>query len=227
MSHENKILIVDDNLDNVELLSERFGVMGYRVATAHDGREALEKVASEEPDLIILDVVMPYLDGFEVCHRIKSDPKTSRTPVILLTARKEVPDKVRGFHTGADDYITKPFNPRELVARVEALLERRSTEQKLATAEKLGALGLMAEGVAHEVRNPMFSIGGFARRIQKSLPQGDPVREYAGHIIFEVERLERMVNGVLQFKTLMAYPFEPVELGALIRTVRRELAPPH
>jgi two-component system sensor histidine kinase/response regulator len=222
MTHNETILVVDDNADNLDLLEKRFRSMGYNVATARDGEEALERVAQLSPDLVILDVMMPRMDGFEACHRLKSDPATRRIPVILLTARKEVPDKVKGFHTGADDYVTKPFNPRELVARVEALLDRRSSEQRQATAEKLGALGLMAEGVAHEVRNPMVTIGGFARRILKTAPPDSQVHEYAGHIVKEVERLEQMVDAILRYKNIVVRPYDPVDVGAAARAVLEE-----
>ncbi|MBE0618246.1 MAG: response regulator, partial [Proteobacteria bacterium] len=216
MTSPPKILVVDDNPDNVELLEKRLKAMGYRTCAAYDGEEALVRVAAEEPDLVILDVMMPKLDGFEVCRRLKTDEGTRRIPVIMLTAKREVPDKIRGLDTGADDYVTKPFNPQELMARVRSLLNLRSLHEKRVTEEKLGALGQMAEGVAHEVRNPMVTIGGFARRIRDRLPEDDPLREYAEHIIKEVERLETMVEEIVRFKALMISPYEPVDLVEVV-----------
>ena len=215
MTGRAKILVVDDNADNVELLTKRLVAGGYRTCEAYDGEQALEAVAREEPDLVILDVMMPKLDGFEVCRRMKSEERTRQVPVILLTAKREVPDKVRGLDTGADDYVTKPFNPQELMARVRSLLNQRTFQDRRVKEEKLGALGQMAEGVAHEVRNPMVSIGGFARRIRDRLPEGDPLREYAQHIIKEVERLETMVEDIVRFKALVVAPYQPVDLVAL------------
>jgi len=211
-----KILVVDDNADNVELLAKRLKALGYSTCEAYDGEQALVRVAEEDPDLIILDVMMPKLDGFEVCRRLKTDERTRTIPVIMLTAKREVPDKIRGLDTGADDYVTKPFNPQELMARVRSLLTLRTLQEKRATEEKLGALGQMAEGVAHEVRNPMVTIGGFARRIRDRLPEEDPLREYAEHIIKEVERLETMVEEIVRFKALMISPYEPVDLRAVV-----------
>ncbi|MBI5444733.1 MAG: response regulator [Deltaproteobacteria bacterium] len=218
MSNVSKILVVDDNVDNVELLTKRLKASGYRTCEAYDGEQALEKIEEEEPDLVILDLMMPKLDGFEVCRRLKTDEKKRFIPIIMLTAKREVPDKIRGLDTGADDYVTKPFNPQELMARVKRLLALRSSHEKRVTEEKLGALGQMAEGVAHEVRNPMVTIGGFARRIRDKLPPGDTLREYADHIIKEVERLETMVEEIVRFKTLMISPYEPVDLKELAET---------
>jgi signal transduction histidine kinase len=212
VSNAAKILVVDDNVDNVELLTKRLKASGYRTCEAYDGEQALEKVEEEEPDLVILDLMMPKLDGFEVCRRLKTDERKRFIPIIMLTAKREVPDKIRGLDTGADDYVTKPFNPQELMARVKRLLAMRSSHEKRVTEEKLGALGQMAEGVAHEVRNPMVTIGGFARRIRDKLPPGDTLREYADHIIKEVERLETMVEEIVRFKTLMISPYESVDL---------------
>jgi two-component system, sensor histidine kinase and response regulator len=219
VSSPAKILVVDDNVDNVELLTKRLRASGYRTCEAYDGEQALEMVDREDPDLIILDLMMPKLDGFEVCRRLKTDDKKRFIPVIMLTAKREVPDKIRGLDTGADDYVTKPFNPQELMARVKRLLTARSSHEKRVTEEKLGALGQMAEGVAHEVRNPMVTIGGFARRIRDKLPPGDVLREYADHIIKEVERLETMVEEIVRFKTLMISPYEPVDVKELVEGV--------
>ncbi len=216
---KKRILIVDDNVDNVDLLSKRLVPMGFDVDVAYDGVEALERVDRVAPDLIVLDVMMPKMDGFEVCRRIKSDPATDSIPIILLTAKKEIPSKIKGLEIGADDYVTKPFNPKELSARIRGLIKRSHSEKKRATDEKMGALGLMAEGVAHEVRIPMVSIGGFARRIYKQLPEDDPLREYAHHIITEAERLENMVEAIVKFKTLMISPHEKIMVKNLVSEV--------
>ena len=216
MTARPKILVVDDNADNVELLTKRLAASDYLTCAARDGEQALEMVAREAPDLVILDVMMPKLDGFEVCRRLKSDDRTRQLPVIMLTAKREVPDKIRGLDTGADDYVTKPFNPQELMARVRSLLHQRSLQDRRVKEEKLGALGQMAEGVAHEVRNPMVSIGGFARRIRDRLSEDDPLRAYAQHIIKEVERLEAMVEDIVRFKALVVAPYQPVDLRAVL-----------
>jgi two-component system alkaline phosphatase synthesis response regulator PhoP len=120
---KKKVLVVDDELDIVDLLTYNLKKEGYDVISAHNGEEALKKAASK-PDLIILDLMMPVLDGFETCKRLKNDPSTTSIPVIFLTARSGEVDEVVGLELGADDYIQKPISPRKLVARVKALLRR-------------------------------------------------------------------------------------------------------
>ena len=118
-----KVLVVDDERDIVDLLTYNLKKEGYDVVSANNGNEALKKAASK-PDLIVLDVMMPVLDGFETCRRLKADPATSSIPIIFLTARSGEVDEVIGLELGADDYIQKPISPRKLVARVKALLRR-------------------------------------------------------------------------------------------------------
>lgn len=119
-----KILIVDDEPDIVELISYNLQKQGYETDSAGDGRAALEKLRKGGYDLIILDLMLPEIDGLEVCRAVKADRALSRLPVIMLTAKGEEVDKVLGLEFGADDYITKPFSPRELLARVKAVLRR-------------------------------------------------------------------------------------------------------
>ena len=118
------ILVVDDERHIVELVRFNLEKEGYRVITAQDGKEACSLASAEKPDLIILDVMLPEMDGFEVCRVIQRDSTISDVPIIMLTARTEELDKVLGLEIGADDYITKPFSPRELLARVKARLRR-------------------------------------------------------------------------------------------------------
>jgi len=120
------VLVVDDEPNIVELVRLYLSNAGYRVLSGADGREALQLVRTGKPDLLILDLMLPELDGFDVCRRLREDG--NQIPIIMLTARDDEVDKIVGLELGADDYVTKPFNPRELVARVRAIL-RRSTSQ--------------------------------------------------------------------------------------------------
>jgi len=124
------ILVVDDEARMVRFIQLNLEHDGFQVISAYNGREALEQVRSQLPNLILLDVMMPDLDGFEVLERIREQ---SAVPIIMLTAKGEEDDRVRGLELGADDYITKPFSPRELVSRVRAVLRRTETESSLAS----------------------------------------------------------------------------------------------
>ncbi|MBN2231590.1 MAG: response regulator [Deltaproteobacteria bacterium] len=194
------ILIVDDNLDNVELLRKRFRAAGFETIEGYDGEQAVALTREHLPSIILLDIMMPKLDGFEVCQVLKEQEKTRHIPIIMLTAKREVPDKVKGFGLGADDYVTKPFNFPELLARVQALLKTRSFHERQIEHERQKALDQMVDGVAHEVRNPVAAIGGFARRISDELPDDDRKKKYAQVILKETERLERMVQDIFKFK---------------------------
>ncbi|MDP6636556.1 MAG: response regulator [Phycisphaerae bacterium] len=128
---ESKILVVDDNEQNLELLVAYLETLECPVVTAVDGVDALDKVASEKPDLILLDIMMPRMSGFEVCRKIKSDPTTRDIPVIMVTALNELTDIERGVESGTDDFITKPVNRLELTTRVKSLLRVRHLKSEL------------------------------------------------------------------------------------------------
>jgi len=119
------VLVADDDEDILGLVAFRLEQSGYEVAAAKDGEEALRLARELSPALVVLDVMMPRLDGYEVTRRLRDDEATRRIPVILLTARAQEADVARGFESGADDYLRKPFSPRELAARVQAVLGRR------------------------------------------------------------------------------------------------------
>jgi phosphate regulon transcriptional regulator PhoB len=133
-----KILIVDDEPDIVDLVSYNLKKDGFRVTTASDGEAALHKIRKDRFDLVVLDLMLPGIQGVELCRIIRNDPKTAATPIIMLTAKGEEVDRVIGLESGADDYMTKPFSSRELIARIKAVL-RRTGEKK--SAEKTISIG--------------------------------------------------------------------------------------
>jgi two-component system phosphate regulon response regulator PhoB len=122
------ILVVEDEDDIQELVRYNLAKEGYRVIQALSGEEGFKAAKSSNPDLIVLDLMLPGLDGLEVCRLLKADPKTSHTPIVILTAKGEEADVVTGLELGADDYITKPFSPKVLVARLRAVLRRKARE---------------------------------------------------------------------------------------------------
>ncbi len=135
-----RILVVDDDRDIVRLVRSYLEKAGYQVMTAYDGETALHMLRREQPHLLILDLMLPDRDGWDVAKLVRSDNQLAATPIIMLTARVEDNDKIVGLEIGADDYITKPFNPREVVARVRALL-RRSQLQQDAPLPKIFQIG--------------------------------------------------------------------------------------
>ncbi len=123
---QGKVLVVDDEVYILHILDFSLGAEGYEVITAANGEQALEKAISEKPDLIVLDVMMPKMDGYETCRKIKALPETKHIPVLLLTAKGRDIDRQRGFDAGADDYITKPFSPNKLIDRIQGILGIKS-----------------------------------------------------------------------------------------------------
>ena len=182
------ILIVDDNSANLGVLSDALSQAGFEVRVAKSGKMALERVKYALPDLILLDVMMPEMDGFETCRRLQANPETKQIPIIFMTALSDTANKVEGFQLGAVDYITKPFQQEEVLARVKLhlklhvlaekleeknmLLEQKVVEVskayedlqkmqiKLIQSEKMSGLGQLAAGIAHEINNPINFIAG-------------------------------------------------------------------
>ncbi len=135
-----KILLVDDEPDILEIVGYNLSAEGYQISTASDGVEAVKKAKKERPHLIIMDVMMPEMDGIEACEQIRKAPELSETIITFLTARGEDYSQVAGFDAGADDYITKPIKPKVLVSKVKALLRRLKEEETTDSVMKIGSL---------------------------------------------------------------------------------------
>jgi diguanylate cyclase (GGDEF)-like protein len=144
----HRVLVVDDDRNLRKIIATNLELAGFTVETAADGREALTIIEDAQPDVVLLDLMMPYMDGYEVAQRIRShaQPAIANVPIIILTAKGETDDKLRGFEAGADDYITKPFGPQELVARVRAKIRRVEVDSSLSPLTRLpGNLAIEAE----------------------------------------------------------------------------------
>ncbi|MGC8491819.1 MAG: response regulator [Syntrophobacteraceae bacterium] len=214
-----KILIVDDEADTVELLRKRLHFEGYHTLEAGDGEECLKQVAEGKPDLIILDVMMPKLDGYEVCRILQKSRSTAYIPVLMLTAKGGTENKVKGLDVGALDYLPKPFEYQELLARIKSLLSMKAARERLVEEEKTKAVDRVMAEITHELRNPLTSIGGFARKVNENLPEGDPNKKYLQMILDDVVRLEKMVRDLVELKTSAISYREFADVNVLIGEV--------
>jgi two-component system alkaline phosphatase synthesis response regulator PhoP len=147
------ILIVEDEKDIVKMLDYNLKKEGYKILVVHDGEDALDAANAKHPDLILLDLMLPGVDGLEVCKQLKLERKTASIPVIMLTAKTQESDKVVGLELGADDYVTKPFSPRELIARIKAVLRRGKENDKLPEILKIGELTIDFSKIAFTVKD--------------------------------------------------------------------------
>lgn len=165
----SKILVVDDNPRNVKLLADVLGAKGYTIATAASGDEALRKVAAESPDLVLLDVIMPGMSGYEVCRAIRSDPATQILPVVMVTALDPHEERVKGLEAGADDFLAKPINQPELLARVSSLLRIKSLHDE--TRSLARELGQMNETLEQRVAEQVAQLERLSRLKRFFSPQ--------------------------------------------------------
>jgi phosphate regulon transcriptional regulator PhoB len=148
---KSTVLIIDDEKDLVELVSYNLQKEGFLVRSALDGEAGLASAVRELPDAILVDLMLPGIDGLEVCQRLRSEPRTARIPIIMLTAKSAESDRVVGLELGADDYVTKPFSPRELAARIKAVLRRASPQSSAAPSTVIRRGGLTIDMGRREV----------------------------------------------------------------------------
>lgn len=201
---EMKVLIVDDTLANVELLTSSLKPIGYQLAVATSGEKALKIAERFQPDIILLDVMMPGMDGFETCRQLKAAPTTQNIPVIFVTAKVEAEDVIRGLRLGAVDYVTKPFREEEIHARVRThlLLKYSLDALRQANVQKDNLLGM----VAHDLRSPISGIHGYSEIL---LDDGDSIapaerKEILEEVISACNSMLTLVNDLLDATAIAA-----------------------
>ena len=224
-----KLLIVDDDEDYAQLLVECFTGLGFQVVYVDSGQKALQEVKALLPDIILLDIVMPELDGFEICRQIRQLPECSNMIVIMLTSKVEVEDKIKGIDIGANDYIVKPFGLSELfevVARVNRFLDTKSGYLRRVEEEKFNTLRGAANTVCHEINNPLTTIVGSARILAKQLAEHEVSSQLKTETESILEAALRIQNITHQFaraiRVVTTEPLPGVRMIDLQASSKRE-----
>lgn len=219
MELNKKVLVVDDAATNIEILLELLGNT-YDVMVAINGNMALEIAAEDNPDLILLDILMPDMDGYEVCKRLKENEITKNIPVIFITAKTDEESMETAFLCGGVDYVTKPFNPRELLSRVnthlqlkmmmnhlESIVEkeiskRKEQEKLLEHQTKMAAMGEMMDAVAHQWKQPLNALNMYGDLIKDDFEEGNINQSYISQFSDDIHlQIEHMVNTLDEFRT--------------------------
>lgn len=223
-SERSIILIVDDNQTNLDVLFELLRNYGFKVLVALDGESAIEQIEYIHPDLILLDIMMPGIDGFETCRRLKADPPTRDIPIIFMSALSDTIDKVKGFQAGAVDYITKPFQHEEVLSRIETHLTIRSLQKKLQEKnaelahlnqnlerlieqktkqlidqEKTAIIGRLTQGMVHNLKSPLQVIQTSVDLIETKANkiQEDSFYNYTKYIIQSVTKINQIMDTLM------------------------------
>jgi two-component system, OmpR family, phosphate regulon response regulator PhoB len=202
------VLIIEDESDVVDLLALNLRKAGFMTSTAADGASGLEKARSEKPAFIILDLMLPKMPGLEVCKILKSDPGTRQVPVMMLTAKAEEVDRIVGLEFGADDYVTKPFSPREVILRIRAIMRRRETKQ---SDERLTAGPIAIDPARHEVsvNGKRINLTGLEFKLLRTLVQRRG----------RVQERDRLLNDVWGYESVI----DTRTVDTHVRRLRRKL----
>ncbi|KAF0096138.1 MAG: response regulator receiver [Puniceicoccaceae bacterium 5H] len=227
------VLIVDDVPTNLALLEDFLSAHGYDVIIAESGSSALKRVQFRRPDIILLDIMMPGISGFETCEQLKADPQTRDIPVIFMTALDETTNKVRGFQMGAVDYITKPLDAEEVLARLRTHLTLRQLQLDLqheveAKNQAISDLDAYAHTVAHDLKGPLNNMSGFAQILERDaqkMPM-EKLQDFCGIIYQSSIRMSNIINELLLLASVRDedVPVQPVPMKACFDEAMRRLA---
>jgi DNA-binding response OmpR family regulator len=202
----SKICVIDDHPENVFILQDRLEKAGFEIITSYDGNAGLEKIREELPDLVLLDVMMPGVSGFEVCRAITKDDLTKHIPVILLTALTSTEDLEEGLQSGAFDYIKKPFNRVELLARIKSALRFSETNKFLIEIEKVNTFSATVLTANHEIKQPLTLINLSTTAIRRELSKEEMNLESIEKRVKFIETATREIINVLEKLTSIKKP---------------------
>lgn len=236
------ILVVDDTHDSLRLLSKILTEQGYQVRPVSNGSRALRAAKAKPPDLILLDIMMPDLDGYAVCEQLKADERTCDVPIIFISALEDMKDKVKAFHTGGVDYITKPFQAEEVLARVETHLTMRDMQKRLqeqntqlqhyATElqEANAELSQYAYVVSHDLKSPLRAIHNYADFLREDLEEllDDEQKVYLDGLNQAVQEANTLIEDILALSRIgrRESEFETFDVGAFLRSLIASLQVP-
>ncbi len=215
------ILIVDDHPVNRKLLHKLLAKENYKTIEAEDGEEGYNVAVREKPDLILLDITMPVKDGYETCKLLKENEETEKIPVIFLTAKTEIDDKIKGLELGAVDYITKPFSHVEIIARVRTQLklkkmyeENLNYQKALLETQKMSSIGVLTEGIAHNFNN-LLSIATCCTQLL--LQDCDEINKQHIELILKTyDRMKNLIRVLLEFSGRQNINRELIDLNDLL-----------
>ena len=223
LKREHKILIVDDTPKNIQVLSSILHDKGYNICISTSGEQALESVKAEAPDLILLDIQMPVMDGFEISKILKANPETKNIPIIFLTAFVEPEKILKGFELGAVDYITKPFNIPELTARVAAHVEIKQSREKLvalnATKDKFFSI------ISHDLRNPFSAIVTSSELLQQYIDKNEQgkIQQFATIIHNSVLLVNSLLENLIDWSRIQTGKITPIVEKCNLKTIAYEI----
>ena len=218
-----KILVVDDQPINVQLLKRKLEKEGIEITTAFNGQEALDSVAKNRPDLILLDMMMPDMDGIEVCQRLQANEAARAIPVIFVTARNNKEGKIEGLGVGAVDYITKPIDLDETLARVQTQLrfvainrEMIDLQRRLAEARRAATIGAVTQGVAHNLNNILGVVLGYLDLIKSHYDKPEQVKRNAAQVETAVQRIVVIIRQLSSLIIKSRFPLARCKLDELL-----------
>lgn len=213
---QKKILVVDDQPDNVFILQDRLQHEGFKVVTAYDGETSITKTEKENPDLILLDIMMPKMSGLEVCKKLSQNPSTKNIPIIIVTALTSSKDIEEGFNSGAFDYIKKPFNRAELLARINSALRFIETNKLMIELEKVNTFSQTVKKTNHEIKQPLTLITLAVTALKREL-QSDIFQKEAA--IKRVEFIEKAVKDIISVMESMLNIKNP-EVNSFLKNLK-------